>query len=505
MTHLTRATLCAVVSALVACGGEGTAPLATPSSPLTQQPAQLQSLSSAVTLQTMITAGDSMPGSPLTFPPAPHGLATITDQGNTALFVAHDIGATPITSSSGGPDIRYARLARIAISPATGAINLAGLVEDGRSQWQNLRSGAAGDVLLPTGFLGTGFYSGEAAGNTPNDAVTLSVGISGLVQRLPLYGAIANAGMTVMPANVYPTQLSVIYQDGTPGSSELYLYTRDVAEGRAFVLRAAAALPGRAALHAALIAPGDSLDVQWVELFDRPDTLVAPGQRFGRLQQLVDSVGALPFVRLADLDLDRSALDPATSAPRSNRVPAIYLVDRGDPAITGHVAGSVNATCPGVCDPYGSLYRLDLNRNVVSGPAHLVRIAASTGPASGWASPGTVATSFLTIMIGEAPLHPAFAGTRAASIWQGSLAFGLPPAGFTRIAQTTQGTLLNGQAATCSVAAASCWDIGDIAYVEPFVASAKWIVSVRAHTLPFRAKGVDYPRESGQLLLMQTP
>lgn len=118
-------------------------------------------------------------------------------------------------------------------------------------------------------------------------------------------------------------------------------------------------------------------------------------------------------------------------------------------------------------------------------------MVASGGPQSGWASPATLASTFLTLLIGEAPSHPAFDGTRAAGIWSGSLAFGQQPTTFTRIAETTQASLIPGATGSCVAALNQCWDIGDITEAESFFGAGKWIVTIRAHTLPFRATGFD--------------
>ena len=495
-----------LIAVIESCGdASGTAPaMSSVRGFFTSQPAQLRSLVPTALLQPLLTVGDSMPESPLTFPPAPSGLGLVEDGGSLSLFVAHDIGATGITSTSGGPTFQFSRVTRLFVDPTTGRVLAGALSEDGRNRFEHLAAGTAGAVLAPTGFLTMGFLTGEAAGNTPNDAVSMTIGISGLLTRQTVFGAITNAGMVVLPKSLLNAQLAIMFLDGTPGASEVYLYVRDTVGERLFLLRAAAPLPMSGSLHPALLAPGTAMSVRWVELIDRPDTLAPTGLRFARFQQVVDSAGALPFVRLSAMDLDRSSVDPVNLSPRSDRPPAIYFVDRGDPVVTGHVGGAINATCGGVCDPFGSLYRLDLDPTALTAPTQLVRIAASSGPASGWASPGAVATSFLTILIGEAPLHPAFNGARTASIWQAPLHPATLPSSFSRIAETTQGNLLTGGSASCNTTTSSCWDIGGILYTEFSLRAAKWIVSVRAHTLPFRARGSDYPREGGQLLQLNT-
>lgn len=202
----------------------------------------------------------------------------------------------------------------------------------------------------------------------------------------------------------------------------------------------------------------------------------------------MDRLGAFKFVRLEDADYLH---DPSPSAG-----PSAYFVD----------TGNINAQCGGrACDLYGSVYRIDFDRDDPAGSPYLTLLARSRGVAAGdWASPDNIAVGRHSLMLQEDPAYAEF--NRAKRIWnfpiRGHRGLGKP-----RAVVELENEKFTGN--VCSEAAGSCWESSGIIDASEWLGEGSWLFDVQAHTLPFSyldgQTRVDISKEGGQLLYLRLP
>jgi len=268
----------------------------------------------------------------------------------------------------------------------------------------------------------------------------------------------------------YPDQVVLIGTDDAfppaeDSFSELYMFVANSEDdllscnGRLFVLAAdGVAVSGN-------INEGQALTATWIEV---PDPFIGTEA----LQDFVDEAGALSFVRLEDADYDR----------RPGFGPAFFFVDTADADVTGN--SRIGASCDGVCDLAGSLYRMDLNPTSPEGPGQLTLVARSQGPAGFWASPDNIATSLNSIMIQEDPnSNVGFEGFRTGGIWNCPLV-GAGIGGCTQVAA------LDDEGGETS----------GIVSVADQLGAGQWLFAVQAHDVPQPL--LNLAEENGQLSLL---
>jgi hypothetical protein len=170
----------------------------------------------------------------------------------------------------------------------------------------------------------------------------------------------------------------------------------------------------------------------------------------------------------------------------------------------------VGASCGGVCDAAGSIYRMEFDRKDPTKNATLSLLKRSTGAALGFASPDNVAATKRSLMVMEDPAYPGFDGSRAPAIWNFKLRRdGRELGTVTKVVQATQETLIPGPLGKCVDASNLCWETSGIISTERWLGEGSWLFVVQAHTLPFSVtkSGVTskYPIEGGQLLYLRFP
>jgi len=102
-------------------------------------------------------------------------------------------------------------------------------------------------------------------------------------------------------------------------------------------------------IHSGNLSPGQTITGQFLQI---ADPVALPGALQTQADNLGDH-GAMPFVRLEDIDYSRSADESG---------PAVYFVDTGNDLTSGRTAGKVNVQCnPAPCDRHGSIYRMELD------------------------------------------------------------------------------------------------------------------------------------------------
>ncbi len=470
---------------LSACGSSGGS-VATvdvdpgaPSGFLTQQASLVAPMSNAQ-ITPIITVGDfplspeATSGSELeTFAPVPDGVGAFVDGDDVVVFVNHEINAVGQTFGSPGIDTEVegesafvaSRVSRLVLNRTTlGVLDLSYPV-NGSENYARLCSGTYDDNL--------GLWlAGEEAQPSPNGDIAIAVTSDGSsVIELPCLGRISHENATPIP---YPSGQIVIIgtDDAFPPDqdslSELYLFVADSqadllsCNGRLFVLGSP-----EAAVSGAL-ANGQTVETTWIEI---PD----PFMSFDALQDFVDQNGALSFVRLEDADFDR----------RPGVEPAFYFADTGDADVTGN--SRINASCDGICDFGGSLYRMALDPTTPEGPGSLTLVARSDGPSGFWASPDNIATSPTSIMIQEDPnSRVGFDDFRNGGIWN------CPLIG-DGIGFCTEVARLNDAGGETS----------GIVNVADIFGPGSWLFATQAHDVPQPLLGLA--EENGQLSLLNVP
>jgi hypothetical protein len=223
---------------------------------------------------------------------------------------------------------------------------------------------------------------------------------------------------------------------------------------------------GRTIMRSGDLKTGEHVTGDWVEV-PNSASLSSAG-----LQSAVTALGAFAFIRLEDSDYDH----------RPGARPALYFVDTGAPVL-----------CSGTpCDPYGSIYRLDINTTDPTRPARLFLLARSSGAQSGWSSPDNIASGTRSLMVNEDPANSTFAGQRAPQIWQFR---------YTRTGLTQGRAVVALTNPTCDDAAGTCWESTGIIDASAWLGEGAWLFNVQAHTLP--AVGANIPKEGGQLDLLR--
>lgn len=431
---------------------------------LTSQPAQAR-LAAGVrgSLTPVLSVGDTLPDGSL-WAPIPDGLGAYADWRKLVLFVNHELNSGGVKDQSGASQYTFARVSRLELDRRTLAVRDASYVVNGSEQYLRLCSATfvGREVGFPSGY----FLTGEEQTGGVHDGIQLAIGTDGTVHELPWMGRFAHENATAVP---YRGKVAVFGTDDTSGKSELYLYVGNTeadfinGTGKLYVF-VSSAVP-----HAGNLTEGQQIDGHFVEV-PNPASLSSTA-----LQTTVTGLGAFPFVRLEDSDYDHR---------REHSRPALYFVDTGAESVK---CGAV------ACDPYGSIYRLDLDRRDPAGPAKLTLLARSKGAASGWSSPDNIAAGEKSMMVQEDPANTTFAGQRAPRIWQ---------FGYTRGGGIGAGrAVVELENNTCNDAAGTCWESSGIINAEEWLGEGAWLFDIQAHTLP--VPNANLVNEGGQLLLLR--
>jgi hypothetical protein len=467
---------------------------------VTSQPPQARAVVPYATLKPILSSGDILPGSGEPWAPTPDGLGAYAARGKLVVFANHELTAAGVLSSNGGAPFRFARVSKLTIDPWSLSVVDGGYVEDGSTGLIRLCSATWVGALegFPTGY----FFTGEEQGGTPNGSTVMAYDRNGNKTFLHQFGAFLHENTIAVPG--FPHRVVVMGFDDNTGASELYMYVaeseRDAIEGRGklYVLKTDVKTASGTSFHSGNLREGLPIDGYFVEVSDPADLGTAPAARSTNLQNKVDALGAMPFVRIEDGDYDKNS-------PYS---PAIYFVDTGNSGVTGRAA--VNADCFGVCDLAGSLYRLEWKSRNPLGGVRLRLVERSRGAATGWASPDNIATTRQSLMMQEDPAYSGFDGSRPPAIWHFRLlADGRKVGTAKKVVEVTQETLIPGPTGKCVDALGQCWESSGIISTEDWLGPGTWLFDVQAHTLPFtvtrNGTTSSYVNEGGQLLYLRLP
>jgi len=438
------------------------------SGPSTSAPAQAFALVPSARVTPIVTTGDAVGDAGYVFAPIPDGLGAYGDGNDVVVYANHELASGGVRRTDGSQGYRFARVSRLVIDPLTLEVKDATYVLNGSEEYQRLCSAAyiGADEGFPSGY----FFTGEENTGGAHDGIQLAIGRDGVRHELPWLGRFAHENQIAIPG--FPGKVVMAGFDDSRGQSELYLY---VANSEADVLTGTGQLyvfKSGAVAGSGYLSEGQTISGGFVAITN-PASLSST-----QLQAAVNALGAFPFVRLEDGDWDRRA-------GRSSTNPAIYFVDTGAPTVL----------CNGVpCDAFGSIYRMELDRNDPTQNAQLTLLQRSRSADVEWASPDNIASGKNSLMVQEDPAYPAFA--RAPRIWN--------------FRTKANGTFVDrGQAvveldnANCVDANGTCWESSGIIDVSSWFGAGTWLFDVQAHTLPVPSQNLI--NEGGQLLLLRLP
>ncbi|MGH7547677.1 MAG: hypothetical protein ACREMM_05855 [Gemmatimonadales bacterium] len=489
MRHFNPLTLCAV-AVLASCDRATprpapTAPLSAPAATMsaagftTSAAPQAYALVRRAKVRPIITVGDRLP-SGYVFAPIPDGLGAYGEGVDLVVYANHELSAGGVQDVNGVPQYRFARVSRLVIDPATLAVNDATYVLDGSELYQRLCSATWVDAAegFPSGY----FLTGEESTGGAHDGMQLAIGKDGQHHELPWLGRYAHENMIGVPG--FPGRVVLAGFDDTRGNSELYLY---VAGSEADVLSGTGRLyvfTSAAVSHAGHLREGQTITGRFVEI-PSPGGLSS-----AQLQTTVSALGAFPFVRLEDGDYEHRSrpLDDDDDHDRiraKRRAPAMYFVDTGSESV---MCGAT------ACDPYGSIYRMEFERNDPTARAGLTLLQRSRGADLEWASPDNIALGKNSLMVNEDPAYSGFA--RAPRVWN--------------FKTSARGTLVDRGTAVveltnpdCVDARGTCWESSGIIDASAWLGAGAWLFDVQAHTL--RVPSLGLRGEGGQLLVLRLP
>lgn len=475
------AALLAAAASLSGCAGLGPAAGAPSTSTLeagpgsgflTPQPAYLRPLREGVTVQPILTVGDTLLSSRVedssyVFYPQPDGLAArLAGNGLVEVYLTHDLDWTVGAGS--------ARVSRLLLNQRTGGVLNADYLLDGTEGYTAL----AATTLVGSreGFLGPTLLLNESSTDGPRHGAVAAVDIrAGTISEMPHLGRFRHAA-TIVLQHSSGSLVAIGTEGGIPGESQLWMYVATTASdlvlgrGRLHVLRADAPQFGTNTHYSSMAQRNRPISGRFVPCDDPEEFAIA--RQAEELESRAQDAGCLNFVRLAGLDADPDRSD------------SFYFTDLGasspaDPSTGRPVTQN------------GRLYRAELDP---IDPTRLTRLEVVLDGDEGdeLYHPDTIAAGRDAIMIQEDPrtrgLHP------ARILRYDTLTRRLDPIAVCA-ERDVQGRLL-------PAGTGGQWESTGITEAGALFGEGAWLVAVQAPTdwnTPFRGSG------GGQLLLMRAP
>ena len=394
----------------------------------------------------------------------PDGLGAYQDGDDVVVFMNHE------WRTDEGEHISDARVSRLTLDPATGAVRSGSYPIDGsEGYWSFCSAFLAGPEV---GFDSPVFLTGEESTGSEHGGLALAVdGGSSEVTELPWLGHIRHENQVVVPG--FAGKTVVVTTDDDAAGSELYLFVADSpadvlsGNGQLYVFKA------DNAAGTADIAKGDDLTGTFVPV-DEADNADPDA-----LQEAVDAAGAFTFVRLEDVTYDRTTTT------------TIYFADTGDneePNLATPTGDPVNGN--------GRLYRLALDPTDPTKVTSL-QVLLDGDAGDDLRNPDNLDANATTIMLQE-DLN----GYNRAADSEATgriLAYDIASGALTSIAKIDQSD--DPSLVVEPGDEAGSWESSGIIDVSDLFGEGAWLVDVQAHTLEVDQFGdVD---EGGQLLLLR--
>ncbi|MGB9169279.1 MAG: alkaline phosphatase PhoX [Nitrososphaeraceae archaeon] len=249
-------------------------------------------------IKPIITSGDILP-SGFTFPRIPDGIG-VTENNNTGLidiFVNHELMLDEVNE--------YAKISKISTTK-NGKVFSGKLVEDGSGKYENFCSAT---LVKEEGFKNPIFLTNEE----DDDGLVVAYDIvSGAKTEMPWLGLYSHENTIVVP-NRYNKTVIVATEDGDYDKSQLYAFISNITDnflrgqGQLYVLVGDNNISSFRDLQKGYQYQGHFEPVNWDW----------KKQNSTDLENEVQELNALNFIRLEDIDYDK------------NNKPIIYLADTG--------------------------------------------------------------------------------------------------------------------------------------------------------------------------------
>jgi hypothetical protein len=163
---------------------------------------------------------------------------------------------------------------------------------------------------------------------------------------LPHLGAFAHENQIIVPG--FKNKVVGVGLDDAGGQSELYLYVADSEQGfiqgtgKLYVFKTDVKSTAGTPLHSGNMVDGQRIPGYFVEVTDPADLSTPPAQRAANLQNKVDALGAMPFVRIEDGDYDKTR--PAPGDLLRGRETRRAAVHRLEPTASASATWPVRST-----------------------------------------------------------------------------------------------------------------------------------------------------------------
>lgn len=286
----------------------------------TPTPAMVRPLQPGISVQPILTVGDTIAPSdpddydyPYVFYPLPDGLgARDVGSGLVEVYVAHELGWQ---DGVGG-----ARLSRLVLDKRTGGVLAGDYLIDGNEGYS--RFCAAALVGPRDGFLIPTFLLNEESLLGIRHGIVVAVDArDGTVTDLPWLGRFAHEATIIVPTT--SGRIVAIATEDSPdtGESQLYMYQAETdsdfmaGRGQLYVFRAEIPAGSPRTRTAALVSKSRPVAGRFVPLYLAPG--LPDGRRPEELEQLAQRAGCLNFAKLED------------AAPDRERSDSFYFVDSG--------------------------------------------------------------------------------------------------------------------------------------------------------------------------------
>lgn len=392
----------------------------------------------------------------------PDGLGATKVGDETVLFMNHEL--TPAQDEN----LSYARVSRLVLDGATGAVRSGSYVLDGTEGYERLCSASLAGP--EAGFSAPVFLTGEESTGGKHGGMSLAIDAArGTIIELPWLGHIAHENQVVVPG--FGDKTVVITTDDDSKGSELYMFVADgpqgvlAGQGQLFVFKA------DTGANTGDIAKGTELTGSFVPV-DQQDNADPES-----LQAAVDKLGAFRFVRLEDVTYDRTTTT------------TIYFADTGDDQAPNLDASGTPFT------KNGRIYAMTLD---AADPTKVTgfKVLLDGDKGDDIRNPDNVDTDGTTLLIQE-DLN-GYNRQENSDATGRILAYDLAAGTLTPIAKIDQS---DGDGLVDAGDKAGSWESSGILDVADLFGPGTWLAVVQAHTIKVDQFGKQ--DEGGQLLMLR--
>src|SRR5262249_1689109 len=157
-----------------------------------------------------------IPGTTLPWAPIPDGLGAYQSGSSLIIHSNHEINASGVPSTNGGPAFTFTRVSRLALDIGSLSILSGDYAEDGTGGYIRFCSSTWVDALegFPTGY----YFAGEENGATAHGSIVVAFDKTGAKTELPQLGALSHENTIGVPG--FPGKVVAFTTDDSNGQSE---------------------------------------------------------------------------------------------------------------------------------------------------------------------------------------------------------------------------------------------------------------------------------------------